>query len=108
MVDTGLSTDVYSQTLSRLLDNPAASKTKGSTINVVTLLRHTETWVVQTIRIAGADTIFLQRINAEGGMRMVLPPEVAAAVARQRETLGGITRRRGARQAAATRKERKA
>ena len=108
MNETKLPDDAYSMTLSRLLDNPAGAKTQGSTIDLITLLGHSETWVVKTIRVDTAETVFLQRINAEGGMRLVLPPEVSAAIARQRDTIGGIIRRRGARQAVATKRARKA
>jgi len=106
--DTKLPDDVYSKTLSRLLDNPAGVKTKGSTIDLVTLLGHSETWVVQTIRIDQHETVFVQRINVEGGMRLVLPPAVTAAIARQRDAIGSVIRRRGARQAVATKRARKA
>lgn len=57
--DTTLPTDVYSQMLSRLVDNPAGLTTKGSTIDLITLLGHSETWVIKTIRIDGNDTAFL-------------------------------------------------
>lgn len=103
-IETKLPADVYSKTLSRLLDNPAIVKTLGSTIDLITLFGHSETWVVKTIRVDSSETVFLQRINAEGGMRLVLPPEVAAAIARQRDTLGSIVRRRGAHKAVATKR----
>lgn len=103
--DTGqLAQDVYSQTLTRLLDNPEAATTKGSTINVTTLLGHSQTWVVRTIRIAGQDTAFVQRVDSDGGMRLVLPPEVVLAIARQRDSLVTQTRKRAARKAVETRR----
>jgi hypothetical protein len=100
-----LAQDAYSQTLARLLDNPAAVATKGSTLNLTTLLGHSETWIVRTIRVDGADTVLVQRINVEGGLRLVLPPEVASAAARQRDGLNALARRRGARQAVSTKRE---
>jgi len=104
---TAIATDAYSQTLSRLLDNPAAVKTKGSLLNVVTLLRHTETWTVQTVRVEQGDTVFVQRINSEGGTRIVLPPMVTEAIARQRDAIVSMTRKRAARQAVETRAAKK-
>jgi hypothetical protein len=100
--DLNLPTDSYSRTLSRLLDHPDAVK-KTSTINVVTLLGHTETWVVTTVRIDSRDTVFLQRIDAAGGMRLVVPSEVTTAMIRHRDGIENVNRRRGARKAAATR-----
>lgn len=77
---------------------------KGSTLDLVTLLGHTETWVVKTIRVDGNDTVFLQRISATGGERLVLPAEVCAAIARQREVLVGMSRRRAAKIGVATKR----
>lgn len=101
--DTTLPQDVYSKTLSRLLDNPAMVTTKGSTVDLVTILGHSETWVVKTVRIDDGDTLFVRRISAEGGMSIVLPPEVAAAIARQRDSLTAIKRAKAARRTLADR-----
>lgn len=101
--ETKLPADAYSRTLRRVSDNPAAIAVKGTTVELVTLLGHAETWVIKTVRINGADTAFLQRINADGGQRFVLPPEVTSAMARQNAALSDMARRQGARRAAATR-----
>ena len=103
MSDT-LPQDLYSRTLARVLDHPDSSTAKSSTIDLVTLLGHSETWIVKTVRIDGADTVFVQRVSADGGMRLVLPPEVCAAIARQRDTLVTLARRKGARRGVETRK----
>lgn len=105
MNENQLPEDTYSRTWARLSDNPAAATPKGATVNLTTLLGHSETWVVHTVRIGQDETAFLQRVNAEGGMRLVLPPEVCAAIARQRDIASTIVRRRGAHQAVATRRE---
>jgi len=97
-----LADDAYSVTLTRLLDNPAVVKTNGSTINLTTFLRNTETWFVQIVRADGTDHGFLQRVGSDGGQRWVLPPEVMAAIHRQGAALDRIVRRRGARKAIAT------
>lgn len=105
--DTTIARDAYSETFRRVSDNPAAVAAKGSTLTLTTLLGHTETWVVKTIRVDGRDTSFLQRIDGAGGMRLVLPPEVVGAIARQRDTITGIVRRKGAMKAAETRREKR-
>lgn len=102
--ETTLPEDVYSQTWARLIDNPAAITAKGTTIDLTTMLGHTETWVIRTIRVGLSETIFLQRVNAEGGTRFLLPAAVASAINRQREAIAAVARKRAARQAAATRK----
>jgi hypothetical protein len=105
--ETRLPEDVYSKMLARVIDHPEATTLAASTIDLVTLLGHTQTWIVKVVRIAGRDTAFLQRIDAEGGMRLVLPPEVTAAYRHQADRLDAIGRRRAARKAAATRREKK-
>ncbi len=102
MANETLATDAYSVTLAQLRDNPGALYGNGSTIDLVTFLRNSETWFVQVIRVEGKDHGFIQRIGAEGGQRWVLPPEVMAAIARQTSGLTDKARRRGARQAVAT------
>lgn len=101
-----LPTDRYSREQARLLGNPAAvTLTRGSTVDTTDYYGNAETWVVNTIRVEGADTAFVQRVSAEGGERHVLPPKVMAALWAQREALTGKTRRRGARRAVETKRE---
>jgi hypothetical protein len=102
MDETRLPTDPFSQALRRLRDNPAAVE-KESLIDLQNFYGQAETWVVRTIRVEGADVIFLQHVDANGGHQWVLPPEVTAAIARQREGIASKIRTRGARKAAATR-----
>lgn len=104
--ETRIADDAYSVTLTRLLDNPAALKTNGSTISLVTFLRNTETWFALVVRADGKETGFIQRVGADGGQRWVLPAEVMASLKRQSETLDRMARRRGARKAVATKRER--
>jgi hypothetical protein len=52
------------------------------------------------------DTIFLQVVNAEGTTRVAIPPQVADAIARQRDALTTRHRSKVGKAAAAARKER--
>jgi len=106
MDDQHLPTDEYSQTLRRVLDNPSSIHTRPTTIQAVTFLGQSETWIVQTVRADNRDTVFVQHVAAEGSERLVLPPSVTGAIARQRDALAGVLRRKAARQAAETRKQR--
>lgn len=103
MENERLPTDDYSKTLRQLQAHPGAVE-KTSMIDLVDFLGNAETWIVKTIRVDGKDTAFLQRVNADGGARWVLPAEVTDALARQRDAATTVNRKRGARQAAATRK----
>jgi len=54
----------------------------------------TVSFIVQTYRIPDlGDVIMLQRIDKRGATRIAIPPKVAEAIARQRESLGTQTRR---------------
>lgn len=78
-----------------------------SNVDVQTpVLNLTQTWIVQTYRHKEeGDTIFLQYIAGGGeSMRIVIPPAVAERIARQYDTLTGKNRRKGAAQAAETRR----
>lgn len=96
--------DEFSIRLRELTDNPGAVRA-SSTINRIDFYGRTETWVIDTFRHDGVETVFAQRINADEGpaLRFIMPPEVTEALARQRGRAVTSVRRRGARQAAATR-----
>jgi hypothetical protein len=106
MKDEQLPVDNFSIHRRRVLDNPGAVATSSATIDNQTILGHSETWIVKTVRVAGRDTAFIQHIDADGSQRLVLPPEVTAVLARQRDALGTLTRRKAARAVAADRKAR--
>jgi hypothetical protein len=95
--------DEYSVCLRKLRANPGLVE-KESLIDRQDFYGNAESWIVRTLRVDGEETIFLQRNNAEGGTRIVLPPDVTAAITRQHDGINDVMRRRGARKAAATRK----
>jgi hypothetical protein len=103
MDDTRLPTDPYSKALRDAHGNPS-SVAKQSTIDLQDFLGNNETWTIKTIRTDGADTVFVQRINVDGGSRFVLPPAVTEAMARQRSSIVDVMNRRRATSAAATRR----
>jgi len=98
-----LPTDSFSVRLRELTDNPGAVRAE-STINRADVYGNAETWVITTFRLDGGEEVFLQRIDASATpIRIVLPPEVTAAMARQRDRATTANRKRGARAAVATR-----
>lgn len=62
--------------------------------------------VVQTIHQGGDCTVFLEVVDAQGTKRIVIPPEVASTIERQREACSTALRRKLGRQTAADRKAR--
>jgi hypothetical protein len=99
-----LPTDHFSRTLREKQDNPGAVRS-SSTIHSSDFFGNQETWVIETYRTeAGHVTGFLQRNSAEGGMRLVLPPEVMKALARQQDQLVTKIRQRAGRKAVETKR----
>jgi len=104
MADTNpIPSDEFSQLFRKALDHPQTIRS-SSTVNLIDFYGNTETWVVDTMRSEGIERVFLQRSNAKGGERLVLPPEVVDAIARQRERAIKVVRRRASHKGAATRK----
>lgn len=109
--------EAFDYELGQLHGLPGVTSTKQATVRHVGLVE-SSTWIVQTFRkrdvaedaeraAPAKDTIFLEFIGARGrALRLVIPPPVAEVIARQREALVTKNRLSGARQAAATRKER--
>lgn len=100
--------DAFDRLLGSLHGLPDVTQTKVSTIRTVTpLLGTSEIYIVQSFRQAErGDTIFLERVSKDGSVRIALPPSVSNAIARQRDSLTGKSRRKSAKAVAADRKAR--
>lgn len=108
--------DKFDRQLGSLTGLPDTLHTKPSTLRVVPPMGvgGSSLFVLQTFRqqtrndegkvTSSADTVFLEIVDDEGSKRIVIPPAVADAIARQRDALSNKTRKAGAKQAAATRK----
>lgn len=95
--------DEFSIRLRELSDNPGAIRA-SSTINRIDFYGNTETWVLDTFRDDGQETVFVQRMSAsEKPLRFIMPPPVMKALTGQRDRVVTSARKRGARKAAATR-----
>lgn len=82
--------DPYDRQLGLLHDLPDVVKTKPSTVRTVPPLGvgGTQVFVCQTYRQRErGDTIFLEVVNNAGVVRLVIPPQVANTIARQRDAL---------------------
>jgi hypothetical protein len=83
---------------------PDISETRPSITRVTDVLGITQTFIVQTLRQAEVgDTVFLECFGRGTQVRLVLPPRVTAALARQRDALGTVVRRKQGRRVAAER-----
>lgn len=94
--------DAFSEALRAFEGNPGATRS-DSTIHIPDFYGRNVTWVITTFRADGQDTTLLQRIGVDGrALREVLPPRVTDAMNRHRSSVATSNRRRGARQAVAT------
>lgn len=100
--------DPYDLRLAALDGLPDVLGTKPATLRTITpLVGYTETFIVQTFRQREeGDTIFLEVVSADRIVRLALPPKVADAIARQRDSLTARARSKAARAGAQNRKER--
>lgn len=101
MSDSPIPRDVFSQRRRELIDNPGAIRS-ASTVNLQDFYGNVETWVIETFRTDDTVEALIQRSSVDGPLRLVLPPKVMEALARQRGAIKTVKRRRGARQAVAT------
>lgn len=100
--------DKFDRAMGNLSGLPDATHTKPSTVsNVSAILGVTQTFIIETWRQTEiGDTIFLQCADDSGLVRLVIPPKVADAIARQRDSLTVKVRRAIGKAQAAARKAR--
>ncbi len=100
--------DKFDREIGTLKGRPDVTETKASTIVTTTpMIGATRTFIVQTFRVREVgDSIAVQYIDDNGSMRIVLPPEVADAIARQRDALTLKVRKRLGKEQASARKAR--
>ena len=101
--------DAFDRTIGLLHGLPDVTEVKTSVTRVVPPfgVGGTQLYVVQTYRQREqGDTIFLEHVSETGTVRLVIPPQVSAVIARQREQLAAKTRSKAAKAVAQERKER--
>ncbi len=93
----------FDRAIGALAKLPDVTSVKATTIVTTSpIIGEAQTFIIQTYRQRDVgDTIFLQYIDAAGSQRIAIPPEAAAAIARQYDALGAKNRKRAARQRAA-------
>jgi hypothetical protein len=98
-----LPTDEFSVAFRALDDSNAVHS--SSRVDIGDFYGRRTTWTIDTFRVEGVETVFVQRISADGALRLVLPPEVTIAINRQHDRATTINRRRGAAAAVRTKRE---
>lgn len=97
--------DTFSRRRRELSDNPGAIRS-ASTVNLQDFYGNLETWNIETFRLDGTVEALVQRNSVDGALRLVLPPKVMEAMDRQRGQVVTQSRKRAARRAMDTRRER--
>jgi len=99
-----IAVDEYDRLQAEYEGLPGMLKTGTSTIRVVPFIatHGVSTWIVQTMRVPdkGGDYVFVDRVGGSGALRLVLPPDVTLAIARQRDKLTTKARSRAAKERA--------
>lgn len=103
MADT-IPTDIFSRRRRDLLDNPGAIRS-ASTVNLQDFYGNLETWIIETFRIDASIEALVQRNSVDGALRLVVPSKVMKALARQRDQIVSVSRRKAARRALDTKRE---
>lgn len=115
MPETTSVRDSFDRALGSLDGLPDVLKTAPTTIRVVTpMVGNAQTFIVQTFRqrdpgdesAPSEFTVFVEWVNENGTVRIVLPPKVTKLIARQRDALFGRARKRSAKAVAEDRKAR--
>ena len=81
---SGLPTDAFSILFRQLSDNPGAVQT-SSRVDIADFYARRETWAIDTFRIEGAETVFVQKMSPEGGLRLILPPLITMTINHQHD-----------------------
>jgi hypothetical protein len=97
---------IFDRTMRSLMGLPDVVKGKETTIRHMTPVAElAQTFIVQTFRQKDVgDFLFIEYLDPEQSFRVVLPPSVADAIARQRDALTSKNRKRAAKAEAARRK----
>lgn len=90
----------------RELDGHPEAVTASTRIDVSDPYGNVTTWVLDLYRVDGLVTAFVQRGAPDGYTRLVIPPQVTAAVARHQAGLVSKSRRRTARRIIADKRAR--
>jgi hypothetical protein len=105
---SGPRADHYDRLIGSLTGLPDVLESRPSTVTTtVPMLGLSQTFVVQTFKQRELGfTIFIQQVDAEGKIRLVLPPRVALAIFRQVDSLMKRSKKKAAQQALETRRSR--
>ncbi len=91
--------DNFDRIIGQIDGLPGVSKARPTSVTtVMPIIGNSQTYVVQTYKDDEEGFyVFLQMVDSEGRARIAIPPRVAAAIYRQRDSLVKASRKRSAR-----------
>jgi hypothetical protein len=98
-----LPTDPFEIMLANLLGHPDGAHTQPAVQQAVDFYGNASSYIVQTVKWAEGNTVFITQVNAAGSARYMLPPRVMQLIDRQQASVTTMVRRRHGRRLAETR-----
>jgi hypothetical protein len=106
MSENNITPDLFDKRIADLHGIPDVLQTQPRVIRDIPVYGMSESFSIQTFRQKElGDTIFLERTNKDGTVRIAIPPTVAAIIHRQYDQLTGRSRSKAAKATAQARKE---
>jgi hypothetical protein len=90
--------------LSNLMGHPNGAHTPLAAVQAIDPYGNVTQYLMQTVRWAEGNSVFITQISSAEPIRIILPPKVLATLLRQLETVATIVRRRHGRRLAEERK----
>jgi hypothetical protein len=98
-----LPTDPFERALSDKLGHPDGAHTQPAVVQANDFYGNVTSYIVQTVKWAEGNTVFVTQVNASGSDRFMLPPKVMQTIDRQQAAVTTMVRRRHGRRLAETR-----
>lgn len=96
--------DAFSKAFAELSGHPGGAHTQPTVVKLVDAYGNATDYIVQTVKWAQGETVFVTIVEADATKRVMLPPKVLDTIVRQREAVQTTVRRRHGRRIAAERK----
>jgi hypothetical protein len=89
-----LPTDPFEIALADKLGHPDGAHTGAAVTQALDFYGKATQYIIQTVKWAEGNTVFITQVNASGSSRFVLPPKVMAVIDRQQAAVTTMVRRR--------------
>jgi hypothetical protein len=93
--------DNFDRQLGQFDGLPDAVQTRPATVRATSLVQ-SETFIIQTVRHGSGDIVFIEHVAGGTATRLVLPPNVTEVIARQRDAVAYLTKRKQGQRLAAS------